>query len=67
LFSGLSFLKYTRRPEQTTTANTIEITTIIVEVDISVVAELEVGVDVAVDAVEGLGDEVETGEGELKS
>ena len=60
-------MKYTRRPEQTTTANTIEITTIIVEVDISVVAELEVGVDVAVDAVEGLGDEVETGEGELKS
>ena len=36
----------------------MEITTIIVEVDISVGAELEAGVDVAVDVAEGLGDKV---------
>ena len=45
----------------------MEITTIIVEVDISVGAELEVGVDVAVDVAGGLVDEVEPGEGELES
>jgi len=45
----------------------MEITTIIVEVDISVGDELEVGVDVTINVAGGLVDEAEPGEGELES